>query len=55
MAEKAILRPPERDCIFGGDGSCRALDKLYCTTELRECKFYKSKDDYYPDGSPRKG
>lgn len=55
MAEKVILRPPERDCIFCGDGSCRSLDKLYCTKEIKKCPFYKSKDDYYEDGSPRKG
>ena len=55
MAEKVILRQPEHDCIFCGDGSCRSLDKLYCTKEIKKCPFYKSKDDYYEDGSPRRG
>lgn len=55
MAEKVILRQPERDCIFCDDESCRALDRLYYTIELKKCPFYKSKDDYHTDGSPRKG
>ena len=55
MAGKEILRKPEHDCIFCGDGSCGALNALYCVKELRKCPFYKSKDDYHADGSPRKG
>ena len=55
MAGKVNLRPPEHDCIFCGDNGCRALRKLYCTIELKKCPFYKSKDDYYEDGCPRKG
>ena len=56
MAESIKVREPKRDCIFCGDGSCRALKRLHCCIEVKECRFYKSKDDYGESGEPlRKG
>ena len=56
----AKLREPKTDCInysctqsLGKEG-CRGLKALYCTSDLNGCPFYKSNQEYYPDGRPRK-
>lgn len=36
----------KKDCIFITNGECRALDKLYCKEEKKECRFYKSNTKY---------
>lgn len=58
---KPALREPKRDCILyrnsriSAHGGCGGLNELYCVTELKQCPFYKSKDEYRADGSPLKG
>lgn len=48
----------KKDCILYSDkrntdkGYCTGLNHLYC--EKEECNFYKSKENFYPDGSLKK-
>lgn len=43
----------KKDCIFMLNGECRALDKLYCKEEKKECRFYKSKNKYDATGKKK--
>lgn len=55
MAE--FIKEPQKDCIFCQESkrSCRALSELYCAKSIKPCSFYKSKNEYRADGSPREG
>lgn len=52
-----FVKEPQEDCIFcmKASGRCRGLNRLYCAMELRECPFYKSKNEYDTEGKSLKG
>ena len=41
----------KKDCRFYEDekGTCKALNKLYCEEEEKQCNFYKKKEDKKSD------
>lgn len=48
-------RKPQKECVFcqASKNSCKALNRLYCAEETKECRFYKSKYEYNLDGTPK--
>jgi hypothetical protein len=58
MAEQDVsLKNANCDCIFymgsTSKKKCRALNDLYCTKEIRPCRFYKSRYEYDEYGQPK--